>query len=124
MAGAYLNFAKKGLSDAVRGASAIAQTLADEGSTLLAGSKVLRDYKLSATASSGPVATSGPGDIWKIYDAVSTKPHGEKKVARCLLRRTHACVLCHAHMRTHHACCGKTCAHTPCMRRHTIRIPQ
>lgn len=39
-AGSYLNLAKKGLQDAVRGVGALAQTLADESGTLLAGSKV------------------------------------------------------------------------------------
>lgn len=76
-AGAYLDFAKKGFKEAVRGVGALAQTIADEGGTLIAGSKALKDYKL---VSSSPVASSGSGDCWKIYDASCQKPHGESKV--------------------------------------------
>ena len=45
MAEAYLKLAKKGLDQAVRGAQALAQTLADEGGAMLAGSKALKDYR-------------------------------------------------------------------------------
>ncbi|GAX73373.1 hypothetical protein CEUSTIGMA_g826.t1 [Chlamydomonas eustigma] len=79
MAGNYLSLAKKGLSEAVKGATVVANkaadiaaSIAEDGSTaiLLSNARVLKDYKV---VSLHHVATSGPGDVWKIYDATSRK---------------------------------------------------
>eukprot|EP00955_Chlamydomonas_euryale_P100320 365276-Chlamydomonas_euryale.AAC.3 len=69
----YISFAKKFTSKAnvvAKGAADFAQAIAEEGSALLAGSRVLADYRLAAGP---PVATCGPLDMWKIFDATSKK---------------------------------------------------
>lgn len=69
-----------------------AQAIAEEGSALLAGSRVLADYRV---AGGPPVATCGPGDAWKIFNATSKK-QGTAWPMRARRGRVAACWLVHA----------------------------
>ena len=66
----YLTNVKKGWGEAVTGLAKVAEVakdLAEE--TLSSNAKCLKDYQVHYQ-----VASSGPGDVWRIYAATSKKP--------------------------------------------------